>query len=157
MADEPKPDEYDLSNLDPEDAKEYIVAVMATLKQTVLKRKQLENDLELWERRVDLAVENGRSNLVEGAKQKVEQLKEDIGHLSKEETEYNEGLTRMKRQWKTIQSQPKLTVDVDLLTAQMDMLLGEQTKAEAETNEKLRKAEADQALEELRQRMNKEE
>ena len=153
MADSSGSDEYDIQGLAPEDAKQYIVAVMATLKQTKSKRIQLERELEMWESRVNLAVEKGRQDLIEGAERKVTQLKEDIQHLTSEEHSYSEGLDRMKRQLRFLRAQPEMSVDVDLLTAQMDMMLGESEKAEAETQENFRKAEADWALEELKRKM----
>ena len=153
MADSSGHDEDDIRELEPEDAKKYIIAVMATLKQTTAKRIQLERDLELWEKRVNLALENGRQELIEGAQRRVTQIQEDLGRLRAEEHEYSEGLSRMRSQLRMIEAQPKLSVDVDLLTAQMDMMLGEEEKAESETKEKFREAEADIALEELKKRM----
>lgn len=149
-------DDYDIEGLEPEDAKQYIVAVMATLKQTAAKRIQLERDLEMWEKRVTLAVEKGRQDLVEGAQNRVEQIKEDIARLRGEELEYTNGLDRMRSQLKALQSQPKMSVDVDLLSAQMEMMIGEREKAESETDEKFRKAEADWALDELKRKMQQE-
>ncbi|HUX22165.1 MAG TPA: hypothetical protein VMW69_13065 [Spirochaetia bacterium] len=156
MADNNGTDEYDIQGLEPEDAKRYVVAVMATLQQTTAKRVQLERDLELWQNRVKLAMENGRQDLIEPAERKVAQLQEEISHLRGEEHGYGEGLSRMKLQLKVIQSQPTMSVDVDLLTAQMDMMLGESEKAEAETRDKFRGAEAEAALEELKRKMQEE-
>ncbi len=156
MADSSGSDEYDIQGLEPEDAKQYIVAVMATLKQTKSKRIQLERELEMWQNRVNLAVEKGRQDLIDGAERKVAQLREDIEHLISEEHSYSEGLDRMRRQLRVLQAQPEMSVDVDLLTAQMDMMLGESEKAEAETQENFRKAEADWALEELKRKMQDE-
>lgn len=156
MSDTNGTDEYDIRRLDPQDAKQYIVAVMATLKQTSAKRIQLERDLDMWENRVKLAVESGRQDLVEGAQRRVDQIKEDINHLVGEEQEYSHGLARMKTQLKALQAQPQMSVDVDLLTAQMDLMLGETEKADSEAEEKFRQAEADWALDELKRKMQDE-
>lgn len=156
MDDSNSTDEYDIHDLEPQDAKQYIVAVMSTLKQTTAKRIQLQRDLEMWQNRVKLAVENGRQDLIEGAERKVAQLQEDISRLQSEEHGYGEGLNRMKVQLRMIRSQPTMSVDVDLLTAQMDMMLGESEKAEAETQDKFRSTEADVALEELKRKMQEE-
>jgi phage shock protein A len=153
MSDQPERDEYNILDLEPEDAKEYVVAVMATLKQTTAKRIQLERDLERWQKRVELAVEKGRQDLVEGASKRAANIKEDIAKLLGEEQEYKLGVERMRAQLRQMQNRPKMSVDVDLLTAQMDMLVGEQDKQDAETKEQFKKAEADIALEELKRRM----
>lgn len=156
MADSNGTDEYDIRGLEPEDAKRYIVAVMATLKQTTAKRIQLERELDMWQNRVTLAVENGRQDLIEGAERKVSQVQEEIAHLRGEEHEYSDGLNRMKSQLRMIQSQPTMSVDVDLLTAQMDLMIGESEKAESEARDKFRTAEAEWALEELKRKMKNE-
>lgn len=156
MADSSGGDEYDIRGLEPEDAKKYIVAVMATMKQTTAKRIQLERDLEMWEGRVKLAIDNGRQDLVEGAERRVAQIKEDIEHLRTEEQEYTEGLSRMKSQLRTLQTQPQMSVDVDLLNAQMEMILGEEEQQRAETDEKFRKAQADWALDDLKRKLHDE-
>lgn len=156
MADDSGTDEYDIHDLEPEDAKQYIVAVMSTLKQTTAKRIQLERDLEMWEKRVELAVSNGRQDLVDGAQRKVEQIKEDIEQLRGEEHEYTEGLERMRTQLRMIQTQPQMSVDVDLLTAQLDMMIGEREKEDAKADEEFRSAQVDWALEELKRKMQDE-
>ena len=156
MADSSGSDEYDIRGLDSADARQYIIAVMATLKQTTAKRIQLERDLDIWENRVKLAVENGRQDLVEGAQRRVDQIREDLTHLVGEEHEYSEGLARMKAQLKTLQSQPQMSVDVDLLTAQMDMMLGENDKADSEAERKFREAQADWELDDLKRKMHDE-
>jgi phage shock protein A len=154
MSEGPRSDEYNILDLDPAEAKSYVVAVMATLKQTAAKRIQLERDLDLWRRRVDLAVEKGRNDLIDGAQRKVTELAEDVARLRAEEAEYTEGISRMRAQLRTISNRPAMTVDVDLLTAQMDMLIGEQEKAQAETTEHLKQAQAEMDLEALKRRMN---
>ena len=56
----------------------------------------------------------------------------------------------MVTQLKTIQSRPKMSVDADLLVAQMEMLLGD----EAATNEKFRTVESEAALDDLKKKMD---
>jgi phage shock protein A len=156
MADNNGTDDYDIGDLEPEDAKRSIIAVMASLKQTAAKRVRLERELEMWENRVSLAVEKGRQDLVEGAQRTIDRINEDISHLRSEEQEYSEGLDRMKAQLRTIRSRPTMSVDVDLLNAQMEMMIGESGKAESEAEEKFREAEADWALEDLKRKMQDE-
>lgn len=156
MADSNENDAYDIRGLDPQEAKKYIVAVMATLKQTTAKRIQAEREVEIWEKRVELAVEKGREDLVPGAQQKVDQLKEDISQLRGEELEYTEGMSRMRSQLRVLQAQPTMTVDADLLAAQLDMMIGETEKEDAATEGKFRDAQADWALDDLKKRMQNE-
>ncbi len=146
-------DDYNIIGLEPESAREYVTAVLTTLKTTTAKRIALEKESESWLGRVKLATEKGRPDLASGAQERADALSEQIAKLRSEEQEYRAGIARMMVQLKSIEARPKLSgVDADLLLAQMDMLVGEH----AETDEKFRKAEADWALDDLKKHQDEE-
>jgi len=140
-------DDYSVIGLEPESAREYVTAVMTTLKTTTAKRIGVEKESERWLSRVKLATEKGRPDLASGAQERADALSEQIAKLKSEELEYRDGIARMMVQLKSIEGRPQLSgVDADLLLAQMEMLVGEH----AQTDEEFRKAEADWALDDLK-------
>jgi len=144
-------DDYSVIGLEPESAREYVTAVMTTLKTTTAKRIALEKESQSWLARVKLATEKGRPDLANGAQERADGLSEQITKLKSEEQEYRDGIARMMAQLKSIEGRPRLSgVDADLLLAQMDMLVGEH----AQTDEKFRKAEADWALDDLKKQQD---
>lgn len=145
-------DDYNIMGLEPEDARDYVIAVMTTLKATATKRVQLERELAMWEGRVKLASEKGRQELAAGAQARATEIQEQLTKIRVEEQGYRDGIGRMETQLKRLLTQPKMTVDADLLVAQMDMLLGEHS----ETDEKFREAEAGWALDDLKKKMDEE-
>ncbi len=142
-------DDYNIMGLDPEGAREYVVAVMTTLKAATAKRLQLEKDLELWESRVKLAAEKGRADLAEAAEARAGELRGKIAQLDTERKGYQEGIAEMMAQLKQLRTRQAASVDADLLLAQMQMLVGET----AETDQRFREAQAQWALDELKKKM----
>ncbi len=144
-------DDYNILGLEPESAREYVTAVMTTLKTTTAKRIQIEKESESWLSRVRLATEKGRPDLASGAQAKADELSPQIAKLKGEEQEYRDGIARMVVQLKSMETRPRLSgVDADLLLAQMEMVVGEH----AEIDEKFRSAEADWALDDLKKRQD---
>lgn len=139
----------DISGMDAASAKEYVVAVLATLKQTVAKRIELTTELEKWQERVRLAGEHGREDLAGEAVAKAEQVKEDILRIQLEEKELKKELDIVKGQLEWIKRQPQLSIDADFLLAQLQMVVGEQD----ELADKFKDAEAENELERLKKEM----
>lgn len=136
-------DDYDIAGLEPEAAREYVIATMTTLKTTVAKRIGLEKELESWRDRVKLATEKGRLDLASGAQARADGLAPQVDTLKAEEQEYRAGIARMMVQLKGIENRPRLSgVDADLLLSQMQMIVGEH----ADIDEKFRDLEAESKL-----------
>ena len=139
----------DISDMDAASAREYVVAVLATLKQTVAKRIELTGELEKWQTRVRIAEEHGRSDLAEEASVKVEQVKEDVLRIQAEEAELKKELDIVKGQLEWIKKQPQFSIDADFLLAQLEMVVGERD----ELADKFKEAEAASELERLKKEM----
>jgi hypothetical protein len=138
--------------MDERSAKEYVVALITTIKNTRTKRKKLENEIETWKNRVKLARENGRSDLEAQAVQRVGEKEQELDAIKTEEREFIRELHSAKAQLKTIQNQPSLSINPDLLLAELEMVVGEHD----ETGEKFREFEAEQALNDLKKQLDSE-
>ena len=136
--------------MDPVSAKEYVAAVLSTLKQTKIKRIELQKELEKWKSRVKLAGDQGRTDLQAEAVLKAEQIQEDLRKIMYEELELKKELDIVKGQLLHIQNQPEITIDADLLLAQLEMVVGERD----ELADKFKEAEADLELKRLKKEMD---
>ena len=146
----PETEDYtDLRGMDTRAAKEYILAYITTLKNTQNDLRKAEESLSLWQSRVKLATERGSADLASAAAIRVDEFQTKVGSLKAEERKLSAEIEHMKSQLKDIQHQPEYTVDADLLLAQLEQVVGEPDK----TAEKFKAEEADQALEELKKRL----
>ena len=146
-------DTFDLTGLDLQSAKEIIVRVIRSSKETTAQRVKLENELGVWQGRVRLAVENGRSDLQAEAQTRVGDLEFQLEGLRAEEAELLRGVDRMKRQLALIENTPELSVDPEALLMQLEQLAGERD----ELSEAFREEEGNELLEKLKQEMKDEE
>ena len=139
----------DLTNMDEHSAKEYVLALITSIKATKKKRIELEKEVELWESRVKLAETHSRLDLRIQAEGVVEQKKTDLYQIKAEEAELNRELRSAQSQLKIIQNRPEFSINADLLLAELEMVVGEID----ETGEHFRAFEAEQALEKLKRDM----
>jgi len=139
----------DISGMDAAAAKEYVVAVLSTLKQTAAKRIELTKELEKWQARVRLAEEHGRNELADEASARVGQIREDVVRIQAEESELKKELDIVKGQLEWIKKQPQLSIDAEYLLAQLEMVVGERD----ELADKFKDAEAAGELERLKKEM----
>lgn len=146
-------DTYDITGLDPQSAKEYVLAAITTLKATRDKRSELERELDLWTKRVELAKEHGKENLISDAEKRKIEITSDLDRIKAEEAELHGGVIRLKGQLKLILNQPELSVDADLLAAQLEMMDEERD----DLADKFREEEANDALAKLKAEMEEEE
>ena len=114
------PEEMDMRS-----ARQYLIAIVANLKQIKEKQKKLREDLEIWTGRIELARGKNRSDLEAAAVQR----KEDIGYqlqtLSAEEAELLREATRMKARMGLLKTEVQRSVNTDLLLSELEMLVGE--------------------------------
>lgn len=142
----------DLTNMDERSAKEYIVALITTVKNTRTKRKSLEKEVELWKNRVELAREKEREDLEAEASRRVEEKEQELEAIKTEEAQFIRELQQAKAQLKTIRNRPSLSINPELLLAELEMVVGEHD----ETGEKFREFEAERALNELKKQLGSE-
>lgn len=147
-------DNYDITGLDPQSAKEYVFAAVTTLKATQEKRAELEREAELWAKRIELAKEHGKEELLSQAMERFSQVKEDLNRIKAEEAELSGGVIRLKSQLKLILNQPELDMDADLLAAQLELM--EDDLKKDELADKFREEEAEDALAKLKAQMDEE-
>jgi len=145
-------DTFDLNGLDPQSAREVVLNVIRSLKETQSQRIKLEADLDLWERRKALAAERGRSDLQAEAQVRLDDIQYQLGGLRAEEAELVRTVDRLKQQLRTIENGPQPLVDTDQLLAELELLGGERD----ELSEKLREEEANALLEQLKRDMQDE-
>lgn len=146
-------DNYDITGLDPKTAKEYVLAAVTTLKATESRRVELQNELDMWTKRVELAKEHGKEDLLAQAVSRKAEAAADLAHIKAEEAELRGGVIRLKSQLKLILGQPELSADADLLAAQIELMDDEKD----DLADKFREEEANDALAQLKAEMEKEE
>ena len=146
-------DDYDISGLDPQSAREYVQAVLSTLKQTTAARVQLEKELALWASREQLAKEKEAVQLIEHAAAKVAAIRQDLERIRSEERPMLAGTVRLKSQLKLIEGQAQLPDGPEMLLGALEMLTGERD----ELADRFREEEAADAVRELKEKMDGEE
>jgi phage shock protein A len=146
-------EDTDLSNMSPGDAREYVLAFLTALKQTTIQKRQVEQELETWRGRIQLAQDRAAADLAARAAGVVSQLEAKLATLAAEEAELDGKARTLKENLRRLEITGRRLVDTDLLQAELDLAVGEDKAAEIETDRALRKAQADAALEELKRRM----
>ncbi len=147
-------DAYDISGLDAKTAREYVLAAITALNATRQKREELERDLELWSKRVELAQEHGREDLLESATVRLGEIRAYLEKIRAEEADLEGGVIRLKGQLKMILNQPELEMDTDQLVAMLEL---DDVHKPDELAEKFREEEANEALRKLKLEIEKEE
>jgi len=142
-------DDTDLSGMELEDAKEYVLAFIQTMKETQTKISKLKEELSVWNERAQLAVERNKPDLKLGADQRVAELNAEIEMLRKEESELKSKIITMKENLKDLKHKFHFTVDTEQMLADIEMLVGEKD----ELSDKFKKEEAEKKLEELKRKM----
>lgn len=146
-------DDTDLSNLDPQEAREYVLAFLATLKQTTRQREQTAQDLQTWRTRLGLAQGSGAADLAGKAAGMVTQLEGKLAGLEAEEGDLKRTVDTLKENLRHLEIRGRRLVDTDLLQAELDMAVGEDKAAEIKTDRALKDAQAQTALEELKKKL----
>ncbi len=141
-----------LSGLDPASAKEYVLQHIISLKSLQRSRAQVREELKLWSDRVELAAQKGREDLKGLALLRCQEISAKDEALATEERQLQMDIEDMKQQLEGIRRQPVQTVDADLLLAQLEQVVGESRLTEG----RFQDVAADQALEELKQRLESE-
>jgi hypothetical protein len=146
-------DDTDLTNLTPQDAREYVLAFLTTLKQTARQREQVEQEMETWRTRLKLAQDRGAADLAGKASGVLAQLEGKLATLEAEESELAGKVDALKQNLRRLEVTGQRLVDTDLLQAQLDMAVGEDKAAELKTDQALKDAQAQTALEELKKKL----
>lgn len=142
-------EDYDLSGMDPGSAREYVLAVIVTYKQTKKRIESLCQEKGLWENRMHLAEQKGVSDLRQEAEKKVQELSAEILKLEEEAREYKKQADILKGQLNLLKKEAQLTINADLLLSELTLLVGEEDK----TAQSFKEFEAEAALEALKNKL----
>lgn len=139
----------DIEGLRPEDATEYVLAFVATLKRTETELKRATENVATWTRRVALAVEKGDEELAGLARARLAETEGKRTVLEAEIADLRLKADILKEKLQRLRVQSQKSVDTDVLLAELRMLAGEKD-ALADT---FKAAEAGAKVEELKRKM----
>ena len=142
----------DLEGLSPQEAAEYVLAFITTLKKTEQDLAQQEEEAALWTRRVSLAREKGETALADQARARLEETLAKQARLETEARELRASVSVLKQKLARLRAMGTRLVDTDLLLAQLQMLTGEKDVLKDAFTEQ----EAASKLEELKKRASEE-
>jgi hypothetical protein len=150
MSDYPgeRPD-TDISGMEPEAAKEYVLAFITTLKTTQRQKQEALEEKKLWQERVRLAEQKQEALLAEKARGRVGEIQTKIAALENEERELAPKVDVLKEQLLKLSRAPQMSVDAENLLAQLQMLVGEPDTLSQTFKDEAAKAE----LEKLKRKM----
>ncbi|MBN1412002.1 MAG: hypothetical protein JW969_14230 [Spirochaetales bacterium] len=146
----PPRDETDLSGMDMESAKEYVLAYMTTLKQTQRKITEIEAEAKIWEDRVTLAEQNGKFELKTQAEIRRDEILAKEKKLKAEESDLAYKVKTMLENLKKLKNEFAFSVDADRLLAELEMIVGEKD----ELADKFKEEETLSELEKLKRKMS---
>jgi phage shock protein A len=136
----------DLEGLNPQDATEYVLSFITTLKKTEKDLALAREDAELWARRISLAREKGETALADQAQSRLTEVLAKQTQLETEARELKSKVSALKQKLVKIRMLGTRSVDTDLLLAQLQMLTGEKDTL----SDTFKEQEAAQKLEELK-------
>ena len=137
------------------ETKEYILALITTLKLTEKEIHSLEDEEAKWKNRADLARSKGMEDLFSEAEKETGRIREKLFSLREEEKDLRFQIDQARRQIPILAASER-SIDPDLLEQELLAALGK-TKEEAETDRAFRELEknsaAESALEALKAKM----
>jgi hypothetical protein len=139
----------DISGLEPEAAKEYVLAFISSLKTTQRQKQAALEEKKLWQERVNLAEQKQEALLAEKARGKLAEVQAKIDTLENEERELAPKVDVLKEQLLKLVRSPQMSVDAEGLLAQLQMLVGEPDTL----SQKFKNEEANAELENLKKKM----
>ena len=148
----PALDDTDLSGMTPEAARQYVLGFVKSLKETQRQRQKLAEELDLWNKRIELAEKEDRPELAQQAGRRVEIIREDVARLGQEEEDLKGKVGVLKESLKGLPNGFQPTVDAEQLLAQLEMAIGERD----ETAEKFQEMKVQSKLEELKRKIDDE-
>lgn len=144
--------DLDIDRLPYKEAEQYVFSFITTLKGIENELNNLNRELELWHGRARLAEENQEAQLLPIARKKVSELQAKSTQLELEQKSLKLKVSVLKEKLKIIRNQPATSINADELLEKMKMLVGEEDK----TLKVIEDLEAQQALEELKKRLEEE-
>jgi phage shock protein A len=137
-------------------AKDYILALITTLKLTEKEIHSLEEGAAKWKDRVELACSQGKNDLAAEAEREAVKINEKLAGMREEERSLKNQIEAIRRRLPGLAARER-SIDPDLLEQELLIALG-RTEEEAETVRAFEKLEkensADAALRALKEKLN---
>jgi hypothetical protein len=147
-------DDTDLTGMEYPQAAEYVMSFVATLRQTQKLVVEVEKDRALWKQRVDLAVSQGKTDLVAPAQKKLDEVDAKIAKLKAEEIDLAGKCTSLVENLKKLKATGVTrTIDTDRLLADFEMIIGDKAKEEYSLKQQMKDEAANADLAALKARM----
>ena len=141
----------DIEGLRPQEAADYVLAFITTLKQTEKAVGAAEEEVSLWTRRVALARSRGEEGLAAQAEARLTEATGRKAALDAELADLKAKVSVLKEKLARLRVTGGRLVDTDLLLAQLEMAAGKKDELSAAMKEEESKA----ALDELKKKMGK--
>ena len=141
----------DIQGLGPQEAADYVLAFITTLKQTEKAVGAAEEEVSLWTRRVALARSRGEESLAAQAEARLTEATGKKAALDAELADLKAKVSVLKEKLARLRVTGGRLVDTDLLLAQLEMAAGKKDELSAAMKEEESKA----ALDELKKKMGK--
>ena len=139
----------DLEGMDPQQATDYVLAFITTLKQTERAVFAAEEDANVWTRRVALARAKSDEGLAAQAQARLSNAVAKKAGLEAELADLRAKVAVLKEKLKLVRMRGGRAVDTDLLLAQLEMAVGKKD----ELAETMKHEEASAALDALKKKM----
>jgi phage shock protein A len=139
----------DLEGLDPQQAADYVLAFITTLKQTEKAVSAASEDANVWTRRVALARSSGDEGLAAQAQARLSDAVAKQAALETELADMRAKVAVLKDKLTMIRMKGGRLVDTDLLLAQLEMAVGKKDELAGA----MKKEEANAALDALKKKM----
>jgi phage shock protein A len=147
-------DDTDLRGMEYPQAAEYVMSFVATLKQTQKLIAEVEKDRALWKQRVDLAVTQGKTDLIAPAQKKLDEVDVKIAKLRAEEVDLAGKCSTLVENLKKLKATGVTrTIDTDRLLADFEMIIGDKAKEEHTLKKQFKDEEANAELAKLKAKM----
>lgn len=133
-------------------SREYLISLLTTIKKTrqVIEKQQAECDL--WSRRVRLAEENNKPQLLEEARRRLSEAVEAKQHLADEERQVLQEFREAQTRYDIESSLPEESVSAEQLLQSLHSITGEPDALQ----EQIRSTDAEAELEKLKREMEEE-
>jgi hypothetical protein len=139
----------DIEGLGPQEASDYVLAFITTLKRTEKALSASEEEVSLWMRRVALARSSGNEALAVQAEQRLTEETGKKAALEAELADLKGKVAVLKDKLVRLRMSGGRMVDTDLLLAQLEMVVGKKD----DLSRLMKEEESKQALDELKKKM----
>ena len=148
----PMREETDISDMEPQAAREYVLAYIQTLKETQLAITKVKEEAALWQNRIQLAQQQNRSDLKAAAETKKAELDAKLAMLTGEEQDLLDKVSVLKENLRRLKGKFQYSIDTEQLLASMEMLVGERDTLK----DKFKEQDAETELEKLKAKLQQE-